>query len=125
MPRFVVLCHEFPEGHARLKHWDLMFEWGSSLRTWAMAREPLSADEIEAEQLADHRLAYLDYEGPVSGDRGSVTRWDAGDFRLEVSSDHEFRAVVAGARLRGTLVLTRDEENHSWRVGFWAEPTTF
>ncbi len=27
---------------------------------------------VNAERIADHRPAYLDYEGPISGDRGSV-----------------------------------------------------
>lgn len=32
-------------------------------------------------QLDDHRCAYLAYQGPVSGDRGSVKRIDAGHVR--------------------------------------------
>jgi hypothetical protein len=124
MPRFVILCHEFPEGHPRATHWDLMFEWGAALRTWAMAGEPLSAGQIDAEQLPDHRVAYLDYEGPVSGGRGTVTRWDAGDYRLEASTENEIRAVLAGSRLCGRLILKKRDASHSWRVGFWAEPST-
>ncbi|HEV2971076.1 MAG TPA: DNA polymerase ligase N-terminal domain-containing protein [Pirellulales bacterium] len=63
-------------------HWDLMLESGAALRTWALAAEPASDILIAAEQLPDHRLAYLDYEGPISGDRGTVIRWDAGHFEL-------------------------------------------
>ena len=62
-------------------HWDLMLEAGKSLKTWAID-EPITAGiELPARQLADHRLAYLTYEGPVSGQRGSVRRIAEGTFR--------------------------------------------
>ena len=48
------------------------------LKTWACREPPQAGVEIPCEALADHRLAYLDYEGPISGGRGSVTRWDRG-----------------------------------------------
>ena len=70
MPRFVVLEHVRPED----RHWDLMLESGDALATWALKHSPDSAQPIAAEQLPDHRLAYLDYEGPISGGRGAVTR---------------------------------------------------
>jgi DNA polymerase ligase (LigD)-like protein len=125
MPRFVVLRHQLPAGESRGLHWDLMFEWGQVLRTWALKCEPLSAAEIDVEQLPDHRLAYLDYEGPVSGDRGSVTRWDAGEYRLESESDGELKMRLEGARLVGLMTLVRRQAGgHSWRVSFGADPTT-
>ena len=55
----------------------------------------------------DHRLAYLDYEGPVSGGRGSVTRWDQGTYELEHHSDDELAVVLAGRRLAGRATLCR------------------
>lgn len=123
MPRFVVLRHELPAGRSRGSHWDLMFEEGSVLRTWATECEPQMAADSDAMQLPDHRLAYLEYEGPVSGDRGSVTRWDAGEYHLESESPSEIRMRLAGARLVGLLTLVRrDAEGHSWRVSFGAEP---
>ena len=105
MPRFVVLHHDFPAGHARRPHWDLMLEWGQSLRTWAVASEPGGAIEIEAEALPDHRLAYLDYEGPLSGNRGSVTRWDAGPCDWLADEADRVELDVRGAKLRGRAVL--------------------
>jgi hypothetical protein len=123
MPRFVVLRHEFPPGHARALHWDLLFESGAVLRAWALSAEPLSRPEILAEQLADHRAVYLDYEGPVSGDRGSVTRWDAGEYRLESDTPGALICAIEGRRLHGKLSL-REGADHFWRVVFSAEPTT-
>ena len=66
MPRFVVLRHDGPQG----LHWDFMLEMGQGLATWALNREPDAAGPIPAEALPEHRLAYLDYEGSLSGDRG-------------------------------------------------------
>jgi hypothetical protein len=82
------------------------------------------AVEIEARQLPDHRLAYLDYEGPVSGDRGAVTRWDAGEYRLEVGDDERWIATLSGRRLKGRMTLARRGEGHLWTVSFAAAPTS-
>ena len=124
MPRFVVLHHDFPAGHARRPHWDLMLEWGHALRTWAVASEPGGALEIDAQALPDHRLAYLEYEGPISGDRGSVTQWDAGEYHLESHRDEELKVQLRGRRLCGELALRRESESHFWRVSFSAAPST-
>jgi len=130
MSRYVVLHHELPADANRGSHWDLMLEQGQSLRTWALANEPLFAvgesalQEIEAEQLADHRVAYLTYEGPVSGDRGNVSRWDEGEYRVESETGEEMLVVLRGRKLRGLLTLRRQPgEGHSWRVSFKADPT--
>jgi hypothetical protein len=123
MPRYVILRHDFPPGHPRSSHWDLMFEWGQALRTWSLPVELTPGGEADAEQLPEHRLAYLDYEGPVSGDRGSVARWDAGMYWLETSSDDTLTVVLTGQRLRGTLTLQKRGGSHFWRVSFSADPT--
>jgi hypothetical protein len=74
----VQLLHELPDGS-----WHV---------DWMIAQEPRGRDplvtlrlqqrvddlpagrRIEAIRIADHRPAYLTYEGPVSGDRGTVKR---------------------------------------------------
>jgi hypothetical protein len=125
MPRYVILRHELPPESGRALHWDLMLEWQGALRTWALANEPLSMPEMAAEQLPDHRLAYLDYEGPVSGDRGSVMRWDAGEYSLGESDAARFVVTLCGARLNGVMTLEQETgAGHSWRVAFVAAPTT-
>ena len=70
--RFAVLSHDHP-----VPHFDLLIEQGDVCRTWRLAREP-GERPVAAEAIADHRPHYLTYEGPVSGNRGRVTRWDAG-----------------------------------------------
>ncbi|MFO1002516.1 MAG: DNA polymerase ligase N-terminal domain-containing protein [Planctomycetaceae bacterium] len=76
MPRrFVILEHDHP-----FLHWDLLLEEECSARTWRLLRKPCLGEPIAAEPLPDHRLMYLDYEGVVSGDRGSVKRILAGTY---------------------------------------------
>jgi hypothetical protein len=62
-----------------------MFETapGSRLATWRSAVWPLAEIQTELISLPDHRRGYLDYEGPVSGDRGTVRRVQAGTHRVE------------------------------------------
>lgn len=76
MPRFVVLQHDWPQ-----LHWDLMLENGASLRTWRLSEAPHPRHPIALVRLPPHRSIYLDYEGPVSGDRGTVRRVLAGTYR--------------------------------------------
>lgn len=119
MPRFVILRHEPPVGSRRPPHWDLMLESGDVLRTWALAESPAAGQPIAAEALADHRTAYLDYEGPVSGDRGAVHRWDAGTFQWESNTACEIAVLLQGERLFGQARLTRvAERSPSWQFVF-------
>jgi len=77
MPRrFVILEHDHP-----FLHWDLLLEEECSARTWRLLRKPCLGEPIAAEPLPDHRLMYLDYEGVVSGHRGSVKRFLAGTYQ--------------------------------------------
>jgi hypothetical protein len=106
MSRFVVLRHDSPHG----LHWDLMLETGAVLATWALAEEPRPGGTCPAEGLADHRLAYLDYEGPISAGRGHVTRWDAGLYTVHEQGPTQLALTMSGARLQGRATLTRSAE---------------
>jgi len=119
MPRFVVLRHETPSGYPRETHLDLMLEQNGALRTWAVEGIPTLGESVVAEQLADHRLAYLEYEGEITGDRGRVSRVEAGEYELATESETEITAQLNGEKLRGMLRLTRHETTlHLWRVSF-------
>ena len=108
MKRFVVLRHEMPQ---RPLHWDFMLESSDALRTWALDAEPAVGLSITSEALADHRAVYLDYEGPISGDRGHVTRWDWGSYEMLIDGDNQIVARLEGQKLNGEVVLQRDPEN--------------
>jgi hypothetical protein len=137
MPRFVLLYHECPPQHPRASHWDFMLEADKVLHTWALAELPDAwrsahlrteelrpgcpalavGDEVEAQQLDPHRLAYLDYEGPVSDERGQVWRIDHGRYALEHDSPLVRRIELIGGMLRGKVVLLRTTPNAaSWTL---------
>ena len=67
MPRFVILEH-----HWNGVHWDLMLEVDDRLRTWALDAPIAPGMDVPARRLPDHRAVYLDYEGAISGGRGSA-----------------------------------------------------
>lgn len=111
MGRYVILRHECSEDYMAGVHWDLMIESGETLRTWALAEEPTPGVPIAADELPDHRLAYLDYEGPISGDRGWVRRWDAGRFELLSESRLDLCIRLVGDRVTGEVKLSRATAN--------------
>ena len=110
MPRFVILRHEMPAGCERGTHFDLMFEAAGMLRTWALPELPAEGKATPAEALPDHRLAYLEYEGPVSGNRGTVTRVDEGEYEVLAESAELFQVRLAGKGLVGSLELRQSAD---------------
>lgn len=96
--RFVLLYHrvssKFESDSGRCDHFDLMLESNTDalLASWAfeenvllkfasvvLAQDELANDSTpaitsNATKVDDHRRAYLDYEGPISQDRGTVSR---------------------------------------------------
>lgn len=109
MPRFVILEHDHP-----LLHWDLMLEYGSALRTWRLATPLLVGEAIEATAVLDHRLAYLEYEGPISGGRGRVVRRDRGTCTLHEQDQQHLVVYLEGEHFRGVLRLEQIEGS-AWR----------
>ncbi len=130
MPRYVILEHDWPQ-----RHWDFMLEAGAALETWKLSAAPSPGVSIPAEKSFDHRLMYLDYEGPIGGGRGAVTRWDAGSYELISESRarskrptkrraHSNRQVetrrvfrLQGERLHGTVEMT-DNPKSGWSCYF-------
>jgi hypothetical protein len=112
MPRFVILDHDHPP-----RHWDFMLQRGDVLRTWRLAAPPAPGQTVPAEAIGDHRLAYLDYEGPVGGERGTVMAWDRGTYVDEGEASAE-RVVVrlSGTRYSGRVVLAQTA--NGWMVMF-------
>ena len=82
MPRFVVLHHDGPS-----RHYDRLLDAGEVLKAWRLLGNPDSLP-VFAEQNHDHRLDYLDYEGPLSDDRGTVIRWDFGQYSVNLESEN-------------------------------------
>ena len=75
--RCVVLFHQVGNSD----HWDLMLEVQNRLWTWRMSELPTINQTVTGERIIDHRIHYLDYEGPVSNNRGIVKRVRAGRYQ--------------------------------------------
>jgi hypothetical protein len=118
MPRFVILEH-YHQGI----HWDFMLESGEVLRTWRLERAPVMGEVVAAAAIGDHRRVYLDYEGEISGGRGRVARWDAGEFDWIADSASAVVVALRGGRLGGEVHLTRAESG-DWSCRFGAVDTT-
>jgi len=105
--RSVLLEHATPDGGS---HLDWMIERPGAgddpdehrLITFRCRADPLAhaADARPTrppwtgDRLPDHRAVYLDYEGPISGDRGSVRRlWSTACEVLE-ETDHRLRIKI-------------------------------
>lgn len=109
--KFVVLTHNWPK-----LHWDLMLEKEATLRTFRLVAPPNTPGEIAAEPLPDHRTAYLDYEGPVSGNRGHVERWDRGEYTIREETADRLEVELRGGQLQGIATLERAGD--AWRFRF-------
>lgn len=115
MPRFVVLRHEPGPAGPRELHWDLMLERETDLLTWALDSEPVAGASIAALELPAHRKHYLDYEGPVSGERGSVTQFASGTYVVTQDAEDEWRITLSSEQLNAAVVLTRVADQR-WAV---------
>jgi len=91
-----------------------MLQQGEILRTWRLAQPPDVEGPIDSEPLPDHRLAYLDYEGPVSGGRGTVQQWDAGTSEIIESMADRVVVRLAGRRLGGVAALEQSQSGPTW-----------
>lgn len=86
------------------------------LRAWRLLAEPRAGADVPAEPNFDHRLFYLDYEGPVSGGRGTVARWDAGTCDWLAFEKDRAELELRGTKLVGRAVLRREGEAWSFRL---------
>lgn len=114
MPRFVLLFHDLSGTAEGASHWDLMLERDGALLTWRLPTLPAPWRDADGEaalpspsdaavRLHDHRAAYLEYEGPVSGNRGHVARVDRGEYLVLDESPEGIEVELLGQR--GTFRL--------------------
>ena len=115
MPRFVLLDHDHPAPHL-----DFMLETGSVLWTWRLAAVPKVDVVQQATRIPDHRIAYLDYVGPVSAGRGHVCRRDGGEFTWVEHTEDRLVISIRGKGLHGQMTISRQSET-DWTMAF--EPT--
>ena len=107
---FVVLRHDGVDE----PHFDFLFDNEGvgehrGLIAFRVPNWPI-VSRVEVQKLRNHRVAYLTYEGPISGDRGSVLRVDEG--RLEWRQAQDGFVVRFHPPHRGGLLLRPSGE--SW-----------
>jgi bifunctional non-homologous end joining protein LigD len=112
--RFVVQRHR-----ARRLHYDLRFEIGGVLVSWAVPKGPTLDPGVRriAIHVEDHPIEYLNFEGviPAGGyGGGDVIVWDRGTWEPHETDDPagavaagEFHVDVTGEKLRGRFILVR------------------
>lgn len=102
--RYVVLHHT---GHDQ-PHYDLMLEQAEDARLLSV-RLPTwpPTDGMPIEWTPPHRRIYLDYEGPVSHNRGHVRRVASGTYERHATTDDavvRFEGVPGTWRLRDDVI---------------------
>ena len=115
MPRFTVSRHT---GSKEGDHFDLLLEHGDALKTWRLENTSFQFPQA-ARQIKDHRKTYLDYEGEVSGGRGTVKVWDTGTYVVDRWSDKHIRIAVAGRQLKTRLRLDKTDEGGEGKEPVW------
>ena len=118
--RFVVQLHR-----ARRTHYDVRFEIGGVLASWAVPKGPTLDPGVKraAVRVEDHPIEYLDFEGVIPPGQyggGDVIVWDHGTWEPHGTGDAaaavaagELHADVHGHKLRGRLVLVRRGRDRS------------
>jgi len=106
--RFAVLHHT---GYGP-EHYDLLIETSpeAPLATWRLSRWPPIVP-MPATRQADHRRIYLDYQGPIPGNRGCVTRISGGTCHLI-----RHNAVQIIVQLPDHLLRLRHLSGDEWRL---------
>ena len=96
-----------------------MIEHGRGLATWRLEQSPAglpAGGEMPAVRIADHRLEYLEYEGPVSRGRGRVARLDIGACTIISAEDQRWEFHLDGGKIQGRFELTKLPGADEWRL---------
>ena len=93
-----------------MSHWDLMLESGDHLATWELPKPLDVGTRLDVVQLANHRLEYLDYEGPLTQQRGTVSRYEWGSYKTVLDDALQVVVVLHGQALEGRLTIGKATE---------------
>lgn len=96
-------------------HYDLRLEWNGVLLSWALPEGPSCHARVirKAIEMADHRRAYLLFEG--LHETGTIMLWDRGTWEPYPESENIekslrkgiLRFMLHGEKLKGSWTLTK------------------
>lgn len=115
---FVVLQHEIPAAD-QASHWDLMIEADGALVTWRLPHDWSSAAAQVVERIPDHRLEFLEWEGELTNNRGSVAQVDRGEIVIHAWTDDEISGWLSGREGQTLFRIARMVEAtdlNRWRL---------
>ena len=130
--RFVILHHRVGGAFERTDrdHFDWLFETGPTLTTFATAVVNSMQTEftIPCDRLPNHRIEYLDFEGPIPDrgelrNRGRVQRVVAGTFFTTRDTHQFFNAtltieeILFGSTRLGKTIQPRQSSKIEFRLG--------
>lgn len=105
-------------------HYDLRLEAGQVLKSWAVPKEPPTAEGVKrlAVETEDHPLGYEEFAGTIpAGEYGAgrVTVWDKGSYTLLERTARKWVVEIRGRRLRGRFALVKlkpkpGEDDKNW-----------
>ncbi|MFQ5968949.1 MAG: DNA polymerase ligase N-terminal domain-containing protein [Nitrososphaerales archaeon] len=105
------------EHHAKRVHWDLRFEIGGVLKSWALPKGAPQGSEMRlAVQVEDHPIEYAAFEGkiPVGNyGAGDVNIWDSGTFELVENEKKKIVVEISGHKLEGKYCLLHFKPNEN------------
>ncbi|MHA7812844.1 MAG: hypothetical protein ACX94C_05565 [Phycisphaerales bacterium] len=115
MRRTVVLLHTQPQ---KPDHYDWLIDQPEldtqhRLITFRTAHSPDQADAFLAQQAPDHRAMYLDYEGPLSNNRGQVSQVASGHVHIWEQHRDQITCRIQWAERLQDLTATRSGDG--WR----------
>jgi len=93
-------------------HWDLRLEIDGVLKSWAVPKEPPTAEGVKrlAVQTEDHPVSYATFEGTIAEGNygaGTVKLWDTGKFLPEKISESEIIFQLHGEKMQGSFALIK------------------
>jgi len=108
--RYAILWHTDIEE----PHYDLMFETtpGSALSTWRSPIWPITST-TPLQKLRDHRRAFLNFHGSLTGDRGSVIQIATGDCEIQI--DEKSGWTISAVTFPAPLHLKHVQDD-SWEA---------
>ena len=109
-------------------HYDLMLSPADSkpLWTWAIPINPVHQPlplECKAERLPNHRRIYLDYQGPISGNRGHVQQAALGTFEVVIWSEQQVDVrlwLAESAEHKDSFLVSLTHQPSAWQLSWSA-----